>query len=458
MPARTALRAGQSWDGLIVLCAVAAYDGIRMSDWHLAQHLSKLAPVLYVDPPSFRHPAARGPRRAGLRLRQEGPGLARLIPMAPPFPTRPAMAGTTAALIRRDLRWATARLGGQVSAVLSGWPQFPVFGACGERVRGYWAKDDFVAGAALFGLNAAMLQQRERQVTAAADLLIAANPVVAAMWRSRGRDPLLIPFGTDAAAYLGTDHAPLPPGISLPPPVAGFVGRLNARTDLALLEAIAARGRSLLLVGPKDPGCDQRRFAALQHQPNVHWAGQQPATALPGLPAADGRRPDPLHPQPVQPRQLPPQGPGIPGRRAASGRHRPARAPRTGHQPDPHHHASILRRPGRPPAHPAQNPATSSPLPGLRRPAHLGPRATDIHHALTSFRPQQPRATVLRSARRAGRCNSRNGQRSWRRRLPRRRRRSTGRRGRGAAHPPACRRAGPGSGGPPGCPRSGPRA
>ncbi len=280
MPARTALRAGRGWDGLIVLCAVAAYDGVRMSDWHLAQHLSKLAPVLYVDPPSLRHPAARSPRR-GLRLRQEGPGLARLVPMVPPFPARPAVAGTTAALIRRDLRWATARLGGQVSAVLSGWPQFPVFGACGERLRAYWAKDDFVAGAALFGVNAAMLQRRERHVAATADLLIAANPVVAATWRSRGRDPLLIPFGTDAAAYLGTDRAPLPPGVSLPPPVAGFIGRLNARTDLALLEAIADRGRSLLLVGPQDPGCDQRRFAALQARPNVHWAGQQPAAALP---------------------------------------------------------------------------------------------------------------------------------------------------------------------------------
>ncbi len=66
----------------LVVCAVAAYDGIRMSDWHLAQHLSELAPVLYVDPPSFRHPAVRGPRRAGLRLRQEAPGLARLIPAA----------------------------------------------------------------------------------------------------------------------------------------------------------------------------------------------------------------------------------------------------------------------------------------------------------------------------------------------------------------------------------------
>jgi teichuronic acid biosynthesis glycosyltransferase TuaH len=282
MPARTPPRAGRGWDGLIVVCAVAAYDGIRMSDWHLAQHLSELAPVLYVDPPSFPRPAARGPRPARPRLRHERPGLARLIPLAPPYPARPAMAGTTTALLRRDLRRATARLGGHVTAVLSGWPQFPVLGACGEQLRAYWAKDDFVAGAALLGLNPAMLARRERQVAAAADLLITASPLVAALWRSRGRDPLLIPFGTDAAAYLRTDHAPLPAGVRLPPPVAGLIGRLNARTDLALLEAIAARGRSLLLVGPRDPGCDHRRLAALTARPAVHWAGQQPAHALPG--------------------------------------------------------------------------------------------------------------------------------------------------------------------------------
>ena len=282
--------------------------------------------------------------------------------------------------------------------MLSGWPQFPVFGACGERVRAYWAKDDFVAGAALFGLNAAMLARRERQVAAAADLLIAANPVVAAMWRSRGRDPLLIPFGTDAAAYLGTDRAPLPPGVRLPPPVAGFIGRLNARTDLALLEAIAARGRSLLLVGPRDPGCDQRR-SRRPDGPAQRALGRPAARRrAAGLPAADGPRPGALHPQPVQPRQLPPQGPGIPGRRTAGRRHRPARPARTGHRPDPHHHASILRRRGRPPAHPA---------PEHRQPAarcqafaaqHTwAQRATDIRHAPTSPHPppHQPRSVPI---------------------------------------------------------------
>jgi len=74
MPAGTALRGGRGWDGLIVVCAVAAYDGTRMSDWHLARHLSELAPVLYVDPPAFRRPGVRGSWRAGQRLRREGRG------------------------------------------------------------------------------------------------------------------------------------------------------------------------------------------------------------------------------------------------------------------------------------------------------------------------------------------------------------------------------------------------
>ena len=53
----------RDWDGLVVLCAANGYDGIRMSDWHLAWHLSKLAPVLYVDPPMSRLTPLRNQER-----------------------------------------------------------------------------------------------------------------------------------------------------------------------------------------------------------------------------------------------------------------------------------------------------------------------------------------------------------------------------------------------------------
>ena len=61
-----------------------------------------VAPVLYVDPPMsalapMRHPeTVRALRRPRLRLLR--PGLARLTPVVPPFPSRPVTAGLTSAL------------------------------------------------------------------------------------------------------------------------------------------------------------------------------------------------------------------------------------------------------------------------------------------------------------------------------------------------------------------------
>jgi teichuronic acid biosynthesis glycosyltransferase TuaH len=277
--------ASRQWDGLVVLCAANNYDGVRMGDWHLAAHLSRLAPVLYVDPPMSRLSPVRNPETAdalrGPRLRLQGPGLARLTPVVQPFPSRRGMTGMTSAITRGYLRRATARLGGRVRAVISGWPQYPVFGSCGEQIRVYWAKDDFVGGAALLGLNAKLIDGLERRVAASAGLLVAASPVVADTWRSRGLDPLLIPFGADVDAYRGIEHAPLPSDVGLPGPVAGFVGRINDRTDLGLLEAIADRGQSLLLVGPKDASFEPQRFDALRRRRNVRWVGPKPAGDLP---------------------------------------------------------------------------------------------------------------------------------------------------------------------------------
>jgi teichuronic acid biosynthesis glycosyltransferase TuaH len=273
------------WDGLVVLCAANGYDGIRMSDWHLARHLSRLAPVLYVDPPISRLAPVRNRGTVspldGARLRIEGPGLARLTPVVQPFPCRPGVIGMTSALTRRYMHRATSRLGGRVQAVISGWPQYSVFGSCGEQVRIYWAKDDFVGGSALLGLNATVLDRRERRVAASADLLVASNPVVADTWRSRGLDARLVPFGTNADAYIGIEDVALPTDVGLPAPVVGFVGRINDRTDLRLLEAIADRGRSLLLVGPKDPSFEPKRFEALRRRRNVRWVGLKPSGALP---------------------------------------------------------------------------------------------------------------------------------------------------------------------------------
>jgi len=273
------------WDDMVVLCAANSYDGIKLADQHVAEHLARLMPVLYVDPPISHLTPLRNPKTVNLiknsGLRLQAPGLARLTPIVAPLASRRGMTVITSTLIRRHLRKATAQLGGQVRAVISAWPQYQVFGSCGEAMRIYWAQDDFVGGATLFGLNATRLDTQERTVAAAANLIVAASPVVADTWRTRGHETVLIPYGTDVDAYTGVDHAPLPADVELRGPVVGFVGHINERIDLRMLEAVADRGRSLLLVGPKNHAFAPRQLEALFGRPNVCWVGHKEFSALP---------------------------------------------------------------------------------------------------------------------------------------------------------------------------------
>ena len=272
---------GRSWDRMVVLCAANSYDGIKLADQHMAEQLSRLAPVLYVDPPVSRVARARDKRTVRLvknpGLRQEKPGLVRLTPLVQPFSSQRGLDTISGALLRHHLRKAVAHLGGQVRVIISAWAQHDVFRACAGASSIYWAQDDFVGGADLLGLNAGRLDVRERAVAAAANLIVAANPVVADTWRTRGLETVLIPYGVDVNAYSDVDRAPLPSDFGLSSPVAGFVGHINRRIDLGLLEAVADRGWSLMLVGPRDPDFEPKRLDTLLGRPRCDGWGLSPS-------------------------------------------------------------------------------------------------------------------------------------------------------------------------------------
>ncbi|MBI1759639.1 MAG: glycosyltransferase [Actinobacteria bacterium] len=271
----------------VVFCAGTSYDGLIGSDRHLATALSAHAPVLWVDPPvsvvtpqRFRGAAGR---RLTPRLTHLDSRLVRLTPAALPGWSRPGVRATTWPLVRAQVRWALRRLAATPRAVvacslddvLTGW-------APGVR-RVLYGTDDYVAGARLMGQDAARLERDERRQLARADLVLAVSPVLRDRWTGQGvPEVVVLPNGCDAERFAGADEAPWPASLPADRPIAGLIGQLSDRIDIALLEAVADLGSLLLVVGPLHPGWEPERFAALTRRPNVRYAGEVGKAELAG--------------------------------------------------------------------------------------------------------------------------------------------------------------------------------
>ena len=271
---------------LVVICAANNYDGTKLADHHMVEHLARHAPVLYVDPPishlSPRKYPAMAPSLKRPRLRWEAGGFWRLTPVVAPFPMRRGMLTVTRLIVRRALRHAVATIGRPVRAVVTAWLELDVFGACSEELRVWWAQDDFAAGAELMGLRRERVAAGEQARAASSDLVVAANPDVARRWARECGDVVLIPYGADTETFGAVEAVSPAPRVNLPGPIAVLVGHVNDRVDAALLEAVADRGVSLLVVGPASHGAAVW-MPKLAARPNVTWVGKQPFAALPAL-------------------------------------------------------------------------------------------------------------------------------------------------------------------------------
>lgn len=281
MPMKTARRpiaapATAQWKNTIVLCAANRWDTVKLADRHMAERLSAHAPVLYVDPPVSHLTRLINPAIAtaleGPRLRIVAPNIARYTPVVPPKPMHPAVVRSTEFVIRRELRSAITQLGGDVRAVVSTWLFVNVYGFLGEQHRVYWWQDDPIGAADHWGASAARLAAADERLGRSSDLVVAVNEGAVERWRQRGVRTEFLPNGCDIESF-ADDALDCPSDLTLPHPIAGFVGHLNSRTDLSLLEAVASSGTSLLLIGPKDPLFEPDRFRRLAERPNVSWLG-----------------------------------------------------------------------------------------------------------------------------------------------------------------------------------------
>jgi teichuronic acid biosynthesis glycosyltransferase TuaH len=245
-------------------------------DRRLTAELQHHVRILWVDPPvSFATPAQRRaavPRTIRPILSTIDDRCIRLTPTALPGLRRYGIRTTTATLVRAQVRWALRRIDVKPVAVVA---------TSLEDVQGHWGSgvvsalhgtDDYVAGAELMGLSKRQLRAQERRAVTRADVVTAVSPLLTERWSAlRGSPVQLIPNGCSPA---GARKSPLTSAIkNLPRPVIGLVGRLSARIDLDIVEAIADAGYSLLVVGPHDPRWEPQRFSALIARPGVHYVG-----------------------------------------------------------------------------------------------------------------------------------------------------------------------------------------
>jgi teichuronic acid biosynthesis glycosyltransferase TuaH len=98
---------------------------------------------------------------------------------------------------------------------------------------------------------------------------------------AHGRSATLVPYGCDAEHFATTRHVTPAADVDLPRPIAGFMGHLGDRIDLAILRAVIDTGHSVLLVGPRHPRADPAALSDLLAHPNVQWTGARAFEELP---------------------------------------------------------------------------------------------------------------------------------------------------------------------------------
>ncbi len=261
------------------------WDGHRLGAQFLAEALAASHHVLFVDPPVsvVRAITGRRPGRPVARPSVVEPvadGLWRFRSLGLPGLRRPGVRDVNALQLRWLLRRAVRRLGLPVRAVISGYLDVRPFGFCGERIAICRVSDDFSTGREL-GVPVERMARAQHEIAEEADAVVVVSPVLQERWARRGHDTILIPNGADTATLHGAPGLPRPLGIDLPDPIVGYSGQLSTRIDLSLLEAVADRGHSLLLVGGRRPDLEPERVAALLARDNLQWTGERPYDELP---------------------------------------------------------------------------------------------------------------------------------------------------------------------------------
>lgn len=268
-----ASRTPVSWNEVVVVCGARRWDGNRPSIHRVAVGLGRHVPVLYVEPVRpVERTRTDGP---AVPLQLVDPTLAELAPRVPTVGPWLGGGPIAASFARRALRQALVDLGSPRVRAMIVASFDPSSGSCDEELRVFYAGDDFLAGSALAGRGAHRFERELQRNLAAIDLVVAASPLLADVFRAAGAEVIVLPNGCDDVVV--PDDQRSTRGRR---PVAGFVGELSNEVDLLVLDAVADRGLDVLVVGRGPVGPVGSELRTLLRLPNVEWVGPRSSDTI----------------------------------------------------------------------------------------------------------------------------------------------------------------------------------
>ena len=253
----------------------------------LAAELARERRILWVDSVGLRRPHAGDLRRLlgkaraaaagpGGAARVAGPGPAEVVaPLAVPLPGSRLARRLNPVLWRHGVGRRAARLGFDRPIL---WVSLPTAldarRALPHRALVYYCGDDF---AALDGVDHGPVTRMEADLAGAADLIVVSH--LRLVTKFPAEKVLYLPHGVDCARFASVADAS-PVG----PPVAGYLGLIDGRTDFDALEAAARAlpGWVFELAGPVASEV-AGRVARLDRLPNLRLTGPVPAAEVPAL-------------------------------------------------------------------------------------------------------------------------------------------------------------------------------
>jgi len=259
----------------------------RTSSHHVAERLAARMPLLYVDSPGLRAPTTsrRDMRKLFRKLieafrvpQRIGPRMWHISTPQIPFRRLPLVNHLNRMLGGFLVKRAVGRLGFQK---LISWFVVPhpgaLAGSFGEQLIVYYCIDDY---AALPGVDSAEVSRMDDDLTRRAHQVFVASPTLLESKMRLNPRTHHAPHGVDVEVFAKASDPEYPMAAearSLPRPVIGFFGLIEAWIDLDLI-AYLAKSRpqwTFLLIGRLAVD-----GAALKNLPNVIFTGPKPYRSL----------------------------------------------------------------------------------------------------------------------------------------------------------------------------------